>query len=58
MSRCCGDYKELLGARARTLAASEALDLQPWAYEVYVSGTLAQDGSGPTPAPARRAGSP
>jgi glycosidase len=53
-----GDYKELFAAQARTLAAREALDLQPWAYKVYVSGTPAQNGPGPTDAAARPSRSP
>jgi glycosidase len=34
-----GAYTELFAAQGKTLAARENLDLEPWAYRVYVSGT-------------------
>ena len=34
-----GHYTEVFSAEDRVLAAQEKLDLEPWAYKVYVSGT-------------------
>jgi 1,4-alpha-glucan branching enzyme len=37
-----GSYTELFAANAAALAARETVDLEPWAYRLYVSGTPAQ----------------
>jgi glycosidase len=44
-----GAYTELFAAEAAALAARETVDLEPWAYRLYVSGTPAQAEKGAKP---------
>jgi hypothetical protein len=63
VGEAAGQYTELFAASAKTLAARETLDLEPWAYRLYVRGTPdahtpAQDAPASTAAAARHATAP